>query len=160
MPYTTLPTQITTKRTAVTQTKKCMLRVRVNLVEARILICVSEVSVTCFDQTEEVWHIFVISVMGGKMSISMLWSIKIKMVQVGNHQEKAQTVKDSHSENRGGEKPNQQSGTYTMKTQIVSRMSSYFSNRWPLSYLNGTKNMITHIRRQQHKKFKHQDIKQ
>ena len=44
---------------------------------------------------------------------------------------------------------------------IVSRMSSYFPNRWPLSYLNLTKNMKTHIRRQQHKKkFKHQDIKQ
>ena len=43
---------------------------------------------------------------------------------------------------------------------IVSRMSSYFPNRWPLSYLNLTKNMKTHIRRQQHKKiFKHQDIK-
>ena len=58
------------------------------------------------------------------------------------------------------EKPNQQSGTYTMK-HIVSRMSSYFPNRWPLSYLNLTKNMKTYIRRQQHKKvFIHQDIKQ
>ena len=35
---------------------------------------------------------------------------------------------------------------------IVSRMSSYFPNRWPLSYLNLTKNMKTYIRRQQHKK--------
>ena len=48
---------------------------------------------------------------------------------------------------------------YTMK-HIVSRMSSYFPNKWPLSYLNLTKNMKTYIRRQQHKKFKHQDIKQ
>ena len=39
-------------------------------------------------------------------------------------------------------------------------MSSYFPNRWPLSYLNLTKNMKIYIRRQQHKKFKHQDIKQ
>ena len=31
-------------------------------------------------------------------------------------------------------------------------MSSYFPNRWPLSYLNLTKNMKTYIRRQQHKK--------
>ena len=31
---------------------------------------------------------------------------------------------------------------------IVSRMSSYFPNRWPLSYLNLTKNMKTYIRRQ------------
>ena len=44
---------------------------------------------------------------------------------------------------------------------IVSRMSSYFPNRWPLSYLNLTKIMKIYIRRQQHKKkFKHQDIKQ
>ena len=43
---------------------------------------------------------------------------------------------------------------------IVSRMSSYVPNRWPLSYLNLTKIMKTYIRRQQHKKFKHQDIKQ
>ena len=35
---------------------------------------------------------------------------------------------------------------------IVSRMSSYFPNRWPLSYLNLTKIMKTYIRRQQHKK--------
>ena len=42
---------------------------------------------------------------------------------------------------------------------FVSRMSSYFPNRWPLSYLNLTKNMKTYIRRQQHKDFKHQDIK-
>ena len=38
---------------------------------------------------------------------------------------------------------------------FVSRMISYFPNRWPLSYLNLTKNMKTYIRRQQH-----QDIKQ
>ena len=37
---------------------------------------------------------------------------------------------------------------------IVSRMSSYFPNRWPLSYLNLIKSMKTYIRRQQHKKFK------
>ena len=93
-----------------------------------------------------------------------------KKVQVGKDQEKAQSEKDSHSKNRGGKKPNQQSGTYTMK-HIVSRMSNYFPNRWPLSYLNLTKNMKTYIRSQQHKKkkkkkkkkknvFKHQDIKQ
>ena len=35
-----------------------------------------------------------------------------------------------------------------------------FPNRWPLSYLKLTKNMKTYIRRQQHKNFKHQDIKQ
>ena len=74
-----------------------------------------------------------------------------KKEQVGKDQEKAQSEKDSHSKNRGGKKPNSQSGTYTMK-HIVSRMSSYFPNRWPLSYLNLTKNMKTYIRRQQHKK--------
>ena len=72
-------------------------------------------------------------------------------VQVGKDQEKAQSERDSHSKNRGGKKPNYQSGTYTMK-HIVSRMSSYFPNRWPLSYLNLIKNMKTYIRRQQHKK--------
>ena len=60
-----------------------------------------------------------------------------KKVQVGKDQEKAQSEKDSHSKNRGGKKTNLQSGTYTMK-HIVSRMSSYFPNRWPLSYLNLT----------------------
>ena len=50
---------------------------------------------------------------------------------------------------------------YLYHETIVSRMGSYFPNRWPLSYLNLTKNMKTHIRRQQHKIFfKHQDIKQ
>ena len=47
-----------------------------------------------------------------------------------------------------------------MKTYRKGRMSSYFPNRWPLSYLNLTENMKTYIRRQQHKNFKHQDIKQ
>ena len=37
-------------------------------------------------------------------------------VQVGKDQEKAQSEKDSHSKNQGGKKPNQQPGTYTMKT--------------------------------------------
>ena len=77
---------------------------------------------------------------------------KFKKVQVGKDQEKAQSERDSHSKNRDGKKTNLQSGTYTMK-HILSRMSSYFPNRWPLSYLNLIKNMKTYIRRQQHKKF-------
>ena len=82
-----------------------------------------------------------------------------KKVQVGKDQEKAQSEKDSHSKNRGGKKPNQQSGTYTMK-HIVSRMSSYFPNRWPLSYLNLTKKYENiHKAPTAQKKFKHQDIK-
>ena len=36
-----------------------------------------------------------------------------KKVQVGKDQEKAQSEKDSHSKNRGGKKPNQQSGIYS-----------------------------------------------
>ena len=92
-------------------------------------------------------------IISDKFSSQCLHSICThKKVQVGKDQEKAQSEKDSHSKNRGGKKPNQQSGTYTMK-HIVSRMSSYFPNRWPLSYLNLTKNMKTYIRRQQHKKF-------
>ena len=66
-----------------------------------------------------------------------------KKAQAGKDQEKAQPEKDPHSKNRGGKKPNQQSGTYTMKN-IVSRTSSYPPNRWPPSHPNLTKNMKTH----------------
>ena len=63
-------------------------------------------------------------------------------VQVCKDQEKAQSEKHSHSKNRGGKKQtNKQLGTDTMK-HIISRMSSYFPTRWPLSYLNLTKTMI------------------
>ena len=34
-----------------------------------------------------------------------------KKEQVGKDQEKAQSERDSHSKNRGGKKPNKQSGT-------------------------------------------------
>ena len=47
-------------------------------------------------------------------------------------QEKVQSEKDTHSKNRGGKKPNQQSKRIPRK-HFVSRMSSYFPNRWPLS---------------------------
>ena len=56
-------------------------------------------------------------------------------VQVGNDQEAAQSEKDSHSKNRGGKNLNKQSSTYTIK-HIISRMSSYFPNRWPFIGLN------------------------
>ena len=75
-----------------------------------------------------------------------------KKVQVGKDQEKAQSEKDSHSKNRGGKKT-KLTIRYLYHETIVSRMGSYFPNRWPLSYLNLTKNMKTYIRRQQHKKF-------
>ena len=88
-----------------------------------------------------------------------LVSIQYIKVQVGNDQEKAQSEKYSHSKNRGGEKT-KLTIKYLYHENISSRMGNYFPNRWPLSYLNLTKNMITYIRRQQHKKFKHQDIKQ
>ena len=73
-------------------------------------------------------------------------------VQVGKDQEKAQPERDTHSKNRGGKKTKLTIRHYTMK-HIVSRMSSYFPNRWPLSHLNLTKNMKAYIRRQQHKKI-------
>ena len=50
------------------------------------------------------------------MKIAPKRSENKKKVQVGKDQEKAQSEKDSHSKNQGGKKPNQQSGTYTMKT--------------------------------------------
>ena len=84
---------------------------------------------------------------GATLFIYSNFDYSYKKVQVGKDQEKAQSEKDSHSKNRG---TNNQV-LYTMK-HIVSRMSSYFPNRWPLSYLNLTKNMKTYIRRQQHKK--------
>ena len=93
-------------------------------------------------------------------SCLFLLQVKFTKVQVGKDQEKAQSEKDSHSKNRGGKKPNQQSGTYTMK-HIVSRMSSYFPNRWPLSYLNLTKKYENiHKAPTAQKIFIHQDIKQ
>ena len=58
-------------------------------------------------------------------------------VQVGKDQEKAQSEKDSHSKNRGGEKT-KLTIRYLYHETIVSRMGSYFPNRWPLSYLNLT----------------------
>ena len=76
----------------------------------------------------------------------------VKEVQVGKDQEKAQSEKDSHSKNRGGKKT-KPTTRYLYHETIVSRMGSYFPNRWPLSYLNLTKNMKTYIRRQQHKKI-------
>ena len=82
-----------------------------------------------------------------------------KKAQVGKDQEKAQSEKDSHSKNRGGKKQTNNQVLIPRK-HIVSRMSSYFPNRWPHSYLNLTKIMTTYIRRQQLKNFKHQDIKQ
>ena len=75
-----------------------------------------------------------------------------KEVQVGNDQEKAQSEKDSHSKNRGGKKQTKNK-VLIPRIHFVSRMSSYFPNRWSLSYLNLTRNMITYIRRQQHKKL-------
>ena len=74
----------------------------------------------------------------------------LKKVQVGKDQEKAQSEKDSHSKNRGGKNQTNNQVLIPWK-HFVSRMSSYFPKRWPLSYLNLTKNMKKYIRRQQHK---------
>ena len=86
---------------------------------------------------------------------SVIYSYKSdKKVQVGKDQEKAQSEKDSHSKNPRWEK------TKLPRKHFVSRMRSFLPNRWPLIYLNLTKNMKTYMRRQQHKNVKHQDIKQ
>ena len=50
-----------------------------------------------------------------------------KKVQVAKDQEKAQSEKDSHSKNRDGEKTK-----LIPRKHIVSRISSYFPNKWPL----------------------------
>ena len=49
-------------------------------------------------------------------AIKWLEIIQSKKVQAGKDQKKVQSEKDSQSKNRGGEKPNQQSGTDTKKT--------------------------------------------
>ena len=89
-----------------------------------------------------------------------VWSKNNKKVQVGKDQEKAQSEKDSHSKNRGGKK-NKLTIRYLYHETYRKPNEQLFPNRWPLSYLNLTKNMETYIRRQQHKKiFIHQNIKQ
>ena len=77
-----------------------------------------------------------------------------KKVQVGKDQEKAHSEKDSHSKNRCGKKTKLTIRYLYHENIIVSRMSSYFPNRWPLSYLKLIKNMKTYIRRQQTPKHK------
>ena len=62
-----------------------------------------------------IFKLLVLSYMHTTLYISFSYSNNMKKVQVGKDQEKAQSEKDSHSKNRGGKKPNQQSGTYTMK---------------------------------------------
>ena len=52
----------------------------------------------------------------GNLFLNCPESLLMKKVQVGKDQEKAQSEKNSHSKNQGGKKPNQQSGTYTMKS--------------------------------------------
>ena len=83
----------------------------------------------------------------------------LKKVQEGKDQEKAQSEKTHTPKTEAGKKLMNNQALIPRK-HIVNRMSSYFPNRWPLSYLNLNKNMKTYIRRQQHKNFKHQDIKQ
>ena len=84
----------------------------------------------------------------------MIYLFVLEKVQVGDDQEKAQSEKDSHSKNRGEKKQTNNKVLIPFK-YFVSRMCSYLPNRWSLSYLNLTKDMITHmyIRRQQHKKL-------
>ena len=77
---------------------------------------------------------------------------RCKKVQVGKDQEKAQSEKDSHSKNRGGKKT-KLTIRYLYHETYRKPNEQLVPNRWPLSYLNLTKNMETYIRRQQHKKF-------
>ena len=83
------------------------------------------------------------------------WTVFHKKVQVGKDQEKAQSEKKKKKFPL--QKPRWEKTKLTIRylyhETIVSRMGSYFPNRWPLSYLNLTKNMKTYIRRQQHKKI-------
>ena len=60
-------------------------------------------------------------------------------IQVGKDQEKAHSENDSHSKNRGEKKKQTNNQVLIPRKHIVSRMSSYFPNRWPLSYVNLTK---------------------
>ena len=71
-----------------------------------------------------------------------------KKVLVGKDLEKAQSEERFPLQKSRWEKTK----LTTMK-HIVSRMSSYFPNRWRLSYLNLTQIIKTYIRRQQHKQF-------
>ena len=72
------------------------------------------------------------------------WYKKVQVVKIRKrrNQKKIPTPKTEVGKNQTNNQV-----LYTMK-HIVSRMSSYFPNRWPLSYLNLTKNMKTYIRSQ------------
>ena len=85
-------------------------------------------------------------------SLNSVKKADFKEAQVGKDPEKAHKKKIPTAKTEVGKKQTNNQAIYTMK-HIVSRMSSYFPNRWPLSYLNLTKTMKTHIRRQQHKKM-------
>ena len=61
-----------------------------------------------------------------------------KKVHVGKDQEKANQKKIPTPKTEVGKNQTNNQVLYTMK-HIVSRMSSYFPNRWPLSYLILTK---------------------
>ena len=61
-----------------------------------------------------------------------------KKVQGGKDQEKAQSEKDSDSKHRV-EKKETNNQVLIPRKHIASRMSSYLPIRWPLSYLNLTK---------------------
>ena len=62
---------------------------------------------------------------------------KMREVQVGNDQEKAQSERESLCKKPRWGKINTQSGSYTMKSYREPN-EQLFPNRWPLSYLNLT----------------------
>ena len=78
--------------------------------------------------------------------------IDSKKVQVGKDQEKAQSEKRLPLQKPRWEKT-KPTIRYLYHETHRKPNEQLFPNRWPLSYLNLTKNMETYIRRQQHKIF-------
>ena len=75
------------------------------------------------------------------------FTCRVEKVQVGKDQEKAQSENDSYSKKPRSGKTQTNNQVLIPCKHIVSRMSSYFPNRWSLSYLILTKNMKAYIRR-------------
>ena len=81
----------------------------------------------------------------------LLFEQYYQKVQVGKDQEKAQSEKRFPLQKPRWEKT-KLTIRYLYHETYRKPNEQYFPNRWPLSYLNLTKNMKTYIRRQQHKK--------
>ena len=64
--------------------------------------------------------------------------LKEKKLQVGNDQEKVQSEKIPTPKTEAGKKKQTNNKILTPRKHFVSRISSYFPNSWPLSYINLT----------------------